>query len=165
MEMNGGFAGGDPGLSTAPRHAGHAVRPASAERPAPDRRPEAGARVAAGNGVARPPVHGRRPLSRGPDAATLLARALDAGAAAAGCDLTVTGAEWARWASVTFTGARHTLSLAGSDGPAARDWLAGLAELELRVRGQVVADIAVDAVARADGRITARVEALTVEAA
>ena len=69
------------------------------------------------------------------------------------------------WASATFTGARHTLSLAGTDGTDARAWLAGLAELELSVRGHLVADIAVDASARADGRITALIAALTIEAA
>lgn len=93
----------------------------------------------------------------------LLARALAASAAAAGCDLAVTGAEWKGWASATFTGARHVLTLAGTDSEAARAWLGALAELELAVRGHVVADIAVAAVTRSDGRVTASVEALTVE--
>lgn len=77
--------------------------------------------------------------------------------------MAVVAGEWTRWASVTFTGARHRLSLAGADSAAARDWLAALAELELEVRGHLVADIAVDASARADGRLSAEVAALTVE--
>ena len=104
-------------------------------------------------------------MSRGQDAETLLARALDEAAAAAGAELAVTGAERTRWASATFTGARHALTLAGRDGDAARAWLGGLAELELRLRGHLVADIAVNAVAQADGGISAQVEALTVEVA
>lgn len=93
----------------------------------------------------------------------LLARALATSAAAAGCDLIVTGGEWKGWASATFTGARHVLTMAGTDSDAARAWLGGLAELELTVRGHLVADVAVAATARGDGRVTAGVEALTVE--
>lgn len=93
----------------------------------------------------------------------LLARALAASAAAAGCDLAVIGASWKGWASATFTGARHMMTLAGTDSDEARAWLGRLADLELDVRGHLVADITVAAVARDDGRVTASVEALTVE--
>lgn len=85
-------------------------------------------------------------------------------AAAAGAELRIVKTECVRWASVTFTGARHVLWLEGADSAAARDWLGALAELELAVRGHVVADIAVRATASADGALRAEVEALTVEA-
>ena len=41
-------------------------------------------------------------MSRGPDAATLLVRALDFSARRAGLTLVVRHADWRRWASATF---------------------------------------------------------------
>ncbi|MEI9849675.1 MAG: hypothetical protein WDN24_01135 [Sphingomonas sp.] len=102
-------------------------------------------------------------MSRGPDAATQLARALLAGAAASGCPVRVDAASCERWASATFTGARHMLNLSGDAGPAIEDWLAGLPEAEFALRGHLVADLGVEAVRREGGTVTALVEALTVE--
>ena len=102
-------------------------------------------------------------MSRGPDAGTLLVRALVAGAARAGCPIEVEMAEMVRWASVTFTGARHALRVTVADSPALAGWLAALPEAEFALRGHIVADIAVEQVERADGRAIVTIEALTVE--
>ncbi|MEP9361064.1 hypothetical protein [Sphingomonas sp. KR3-1] len=102
-------------------------------------------------------------MSRGPDAETLLRRALEAGAEAAGCPVTLVQSDWTRWASATFTGARHLLSLAAPPSPALDAWIAGLPETELRLRGHLVADLVVEHVRRAEDRVTIALEVLTVE--
>ncbi len=56
-------------------------------------------------------------MSRGPDAATLLERALLVAADAAGCPVAVVASDWTRWASATFTGARHSLTLTAAASP------------------------------------------------
>ena len=56
-------------------------------------------------------------MSRGPDPGTALVRALEANARRAGCPVRMTASDWTRWASATFTGARHDLTLeAGESG-------------------------------------------------
>lgn len=102
-------------------------------------------------------------MSRGPDAATLLERALIADAARAGAAIAVIEGESRRWASATFVGARHVLTLVAADSRQLAAWLGGLAEAELPIRGHLVADIAVVSRTRAGGDVTAVVEALTVE--
>jgi hypothetical protein len=102
-------------------------------------------------------------MSRGPDAATLLARALAASSEAAGCPATIEMSDWTRWASATFTGARHTLGLSAQPCPALIAWIAGLPEAELRLRGHLVADLAVVAVRNAGAEIAVELEVLTVE--
>lgn len=97
-------------------------------------------------------------MSRGPDAATLLERRLRIAAEAAGVAVTVGEADWTRWASATFVGARHRLTVSGS-GIAFDTWVAGLAEAELPLRGHLVADVAV--VARTGADVV--LEVLTVE--
>lgn len=75
------------------------------------------------------------------------------------------------WASVTFTGARHelVLRLSGEDASAAADaFLADLDVAEFRLRGHILADVALvsrDESADAEGApfIRIRLEALTVE--
>lgn len=97
------------------------------------------------------------------DIGARLERALIASAATRGCAIGVVEADWVHWASVTFTGARHRLTLdleATSGGEA---WLAALPELELPLRGHLVADLQVVALAARDGRLRAELEALTVE--
>lgn len=72
------------------------------------------------------------------------------------------------WASVTFSGARHLLR-AVLEGPgsvgAAADFLEIMADLDLPIRGHIVADIALVAEERGDGGAYAclELEALTVE--
>lgn len=102
-------------------------------------------------------------MSRGPDAATLLERALLASAEAAGCPVTIAEAELTRWASATFTGARHMLTLAAQASPPLTRWLAALPEAEFALRGYLVADLCVEAVRREGGDVTAMLEVLTVE--
>ncbi|WP_200888732.1 hypothetical protein, partial [Staphylococcus aureus] len=55
-------------------------------------------------------------MSRGPDAGTLLRRAIEANAEAAGCPGVPVESGWTRWASAAFTGARLLLALATTDG-------------------------------------------------
>ena len=102
-------------------------------------------------------------MSRGPDAATLLERALINDAARAGLPVQVTEAQSTRWASATFSGARHVLTVTIGDGDAGGHWLAALPEAELPLRGHLVADVAVVRKQRSAGRIEAVIEALTVE--
>lgn len=101
-------------------------------------------------------------MSRGPDAATLVDRALLAGAEAAGCPVALVNSDWTRWASVTFTGARHRIALEGTASPALDRWLAALPEAEFALRGHLVADLAVTDVHRARDAVTITLEALTV---
>ena len=102
-------------------------------------------------------------MSRGPDAATLLARALTASAEAAGCPVAIGEADWSRWASATFTGARHVLCLSAAPSPALIAWIAGLPEAEFALRGHLVADLSVTAVRHGGAEIAMELEALTVE--
>ncbi len=67
------------------------------------------------------------------------------------------------WASVTFTGARHRLTLDLAEGAAATAWLAALPELDLPLPGHLVADMVAARVEPRDGRLHALLEALTVE--
>jgi len=100
-------------------------------------------------------------MSRGPDAATLLSRAIVAHAAAAGVVARVINASATRWASATFVGARHRLTMVVERGGGA--WLDGLAEADLPLRRHLVADLIVTCREDAGDRIRAVVEALTVE--
>lgn len=102
-------------------------------------------------------------MSRGPDAHTLLERALVRAGELAGCPVSVSEGIWERWASATFVGARHhvTLTLARTD--AGEAWLAALSEAELSVRGHLLADLLVTSVVFSAELVTARIEALTVE--
>lgn len=102
-------------------------------------------------------------MSRGPDAATLLERALLASAATASCAVRVVEADLARWASVTFTGARHMLTLAAPASAAAERWIAALPEAEFALRGHLVADLSVEAVRRDADTVRIMLEILTVE--
>ena len=102
-------------------------------------------------------------MSRGPDVATLLERALLAGAARADCPLSLACSEMERWASATFTGARHRITLVGERSAALDSWLAALPEAEFMLRGHLVADIKLVRVRRAGAAATIAIEVLTVE--
>lgn len=101
-------------------------------------------------------------MTRGPDAATLLRRALERSAPAEAAmlvrDITST-----RWASATFAGERHELAIELAAGAAGDAWLGGLADAELPMRGHLVADLAVVRTERSGDATVARIEALTVE--
>jgi hypothetical protein len=102
-------------------------------------------------------------MSRGPDAATLLERALLAAADSAGCPVAVIASDWTRWASATFTGARHSLTLTAAASPRLDRWLVGLSEAELGLRNYLLADLVVTRMCREGDRVTVALEALTVE--
>ncbi len=102
-------------------------------------------------------------MSRGPDAGSLVRRAIERDARHARGAVTVALDESTRWASATFVGARHRLTLAGDDSDAFTRWLERLGEADLPIRGQLVADLCVVSVVHHAGRATASVEALTVE--
>lgn len=102
-------------------------------------------------------------MSRGPDAATLVERALVAGAEAAGCAVTIPRSDVERWASATFVGARHALTLTGTHSVALGAWLAALPEAEFSLRGHLVADLQVTKVSRDGDTVAALLEVLTVE--
>ncbi|MFL9841324.1 hypothetical protein ABS767_10140 [Sphingomonas sp. ST-64] len=103
-------------------------------------------------------------MSRGADVGVLLERALLQMAAAVKIDLTIADASWSRWASATFTGARHDLSVTTGPSPTLDAWLGALPEAEFTVRGHLVADLAITSRARVGDTITLRIAVLTVEA-
>ncbi|OYW22197.1 MULTISPECIES: hypothetical protein [unclassified Sphingomonas] len=102
-------------------------------------------------------------MSGGPDIGTLLTRALEHQARHAGCPIEINGADWDRWASATFTGARHRIAISTLPCPATEAWLAGLSEADFDLRGHLVADLAVGSVRRTATNVTAELEVLTVE--
>ena len=102
-------------------------------------------------------------MSRGPDPGTALVRALEASARRAGCPVRMSASDWTRWASATFTGARHEVTVEADESGALDTWLTELPEAELPIRGHLVADIIVSSVRRGNGVATIRLEALTVE--
>lgn len=102
-------------------------------------------------------------MSRWPDAGSQLERALVRSAADAGIRLTIHTALAIPWASVTFTGARHRITIAAAPSPALSAWLAKLPETEFRLRGHLVADLMTAGEVAAGELIEITLEALTVE--
>ncbi len=94
----------------------------------------------------------------GGNGAMALVRAL----AASGPAFTLVEVESRDWSSATFTGERHRVHVGMTDDAATTAWLAALPELELTVRGRLVADLAVTEATRDSGRTLATVEALTI---
>lgn len=66
------------------------------------------------------------------------------------------------WASATFTGERHLIRVELADDAATAAWLADLPDAELVIRGQIVADLTVGEVTRAEGRVRCAIEALLI---
>lgn len=102
-------------------------------------------------------------MSRWPDPGTQLERALVRSAAEAGVILSPTVATATPWASVTFTGARHRLTMVATRSSALDAWLAGTSEAELHLRGHLVADLIVAGTTDATDSVKVTLEALTVE--
>lgn len=98
------------------------------------------------------------------DVGATLTRSLAGTAAQAGCSIDVMANDWRRWASATFTGARHRLSLAGSPSLEFENWLTRLGDANVPMPGHLVADLTVAAVRRAPERVEVDLEILTVEA-
>ena len=103
-------------------------------------------------------------MSRGPDAGTVLRRAIERDASRAGCAVSMSSAQATRWASATFIGAQHRLTLSATDDAALERWLGEIVDTDLPTRGHLIADIAVVAVVRSEGCAEITLEALTVEA-
>lgn len=102
-------------------------------------------------------------MSRGPDAATLLERALRTSAERAGCPVTIMASDMTRWASATFVGARHSITLAASPSAALTQWIADLPEADLPLRNHLVAEASVTSTRHAAGTVTIEAEFLTIE--
>lgn len=102
-------------------------------------------------------------MSRGPDAGTLLVRAVEAYAFGANCLVRVADSDWTRWASATFNGARHVISLEAEESPALERWLADLPDANLAIRGHLLAELVITGISRADRVARIAIEALTVE--
>lgn len=95
----------------------------------------------------------------GRDAARSLIAALAAMALTAQITLTIAETQERPWASATFNGARHVVSVElDGDGVAIDRWLAALPEAQFAMRHHIVADIAV----AARSGYGAVIEALTV---
>lgn len=97
------------------------------------------------------------------DLGTVLARAIEGSARAAGCRVEAQTVGATRWASATFNGARYQLRLASPAGAAFDRWLAGLPERDFAIRGHLVADLATQAVRREAEAVEADLEILTLE--
>ena len=102
-------------------------------------------------------------MSRGPDIGTLLTRMLERLASAAACPIIIEQADWERWASATFSGARHAITLSAGPSDAFHAWLAGLAEQPVELPGHLVADLVVGQMTRSPDRTTVNLEVLTVQ--
>ncbi len=102
-------------------------------------------------------------MSRGPDIGTALSRAIELHSRYARCPADIVSATWQRWASATFTGARHRITVALLPCPATETWLNSLRDAEFDLRGHLVADVDVVAVRRLAPRVEADLEILTVE--
>ena len=74
-------------------------------------------------------------MSRGPDASTALQRALLREARVGGCAIAIPAAQMTRWASATFTGAQHRLTIAAADDAAFDAWLGALDDADVVLRG------------------------------
>ena len=90
-------------------------------------------------------------------------RALCAAAERAGCPVTIASSSSTRWASATFVGERHMLTLSGVATSALDVWLDSLPEAEWELCGHLVADLCVGARKRCDDQLEVELEALTVE--
>ena len=99
---------------------------------------------------------------RGPDAGTLLIRALRGDAIAAGVPIQVESIACTPWASATFTGTRHRLTIAAAAVPGVRGWIDGLPEAAFAIRGHIVADLAIDGVETIAGRQHVTIAVLTL---
>ena len=97
------------------------------------------------------------------NAAAALRRALVAAFASDRIIADIAAVRSTPWASVTFTGVRHELSMRLS-GPRADELITGLSERELDLPGHILIDIAATEVGRGGDNRSVKVEALTVAA-
>jgi hypothetical protein len=102
-------------------------------------------------------------MKRGPDIDTILARAIEAAARRQGCVVKTIAADSTRWASATFNGARHHLTLAALPSPRLNDWLSALPDAEFNLRGHLVADLATRRISHRPDLVDIGLEILTLE--
>ena len=93
----------------------------------------------------------------------LVWRAIERSAEAAGVVVTLVSYSTKRWASATFDGARHRIMIAADPGEGFRAWAAGLGELDVRMRGHLLADLVVGEAQAMGPRDYLTIDALTVE--
>ena len=94
-----------------------------------------------------------------------LAAALVGAGRAAGIDLVVPDHRSRPWASATFVGAQHAVTLLAPRSPGLGCWAAALPDAELPLRGHVVASLAVERIEDDGVQVILTVEVLTLEEA
>ena len=100
---------------------------------------------------------------RGPDAGTLMLRALRTHALAAGVVVAVLRIDSRPWASATFAGMRHDVTVEAGVGDALAAWLAALPDADWALRGHLVADVVVErTTTQSDGNVVS-IGVLTIE--
>ena len=82
---------------------------------------------------------------------------------AAGVEPAVAAHRSRPWASATFVGAQHTVTLVAPRSPGLGSWVAALPDTDLPVRGHVVASVAVERIEDDGAAVTLTVEVLTLE--
>lgn len=103
-------------------------------------------------------------MTRATDSGALLARAIELTAHKAGCAVRAEPHRWTRWASATFQGARHAVTVRGTRSPGLEAWLAALPDQDFALPGHLVADLVTQAVRRDGNAVEAELEVLTLEA-
>ncbi|MGU3391960.1 hypothetical protein [Sphingomonas sp. M1A8_2b] len=99
---------------------------------------------------------------RGPDAGTLLIRALRGQARPASVTMHVESIACTPWASATFVGTQHRLTIATDPVPGLREWIDGLPDATFAIRGYLVADLVVDSIETIGGREHVTIAVLTL---
>ncbi len=99
---------------------------------------------------------------RGPDAGTLLIRALRSQAMAASVAMHVESIACTPWASATFVGTQHRLTIVADPVPGLREWIDGLPDATFAIRGHLVADLVVDSIETIGDREHVTIAVLTL---
>ena len=99
------------------------------------------------------------------DAATRLDRALAVAARASGLIVTAIDHHGRPWASATFTGTQHAVTLRTPRAPALGRWVAELPDADLPLHGHLVASLAVDRIDDDGVEVQLTLTVLTIEAA
>ncbi len=102
-------------------------------------------------------------MRRTTDVGTQLARSIEAWARARQCAVTAEALGATRWASATFSGARHNLRLDALHAPNLLQLLEDLPERDFAIRGHLVADVVTKAIRRHPGAVEVDLEILTLE--
>lgn len=92
-----------------------------------------------------------------------LAAALLATARGAGIDVAVTAHRSRPWASATFVGAHHVLTLLAPRSSGLGEWIAALPDAEMPMRGHLVASVAIDRIEDDGAAVTLVLDVLTLE--